>query len=110
MGRCMPSGYPRQVGDRPSWTGGVAARSRKRCEASPFAQTGWWVRLKNIFLDLEPPPGPLHQRKFRDISFDVASTLPGQEGRCRAKACCERRAKAGYGEESIMKTQSTQSL
>ena len=31
--------------------------------------------------DLEPPPRPLHQRKLRDISLDVAATPPGQEGR-----------------------------
>src|SRR4030095_10237448 len=44
------------------------------------------MRFKNISVDLEPPPRPLHQRKLRDISLDVASTPPVQEGRCRAKA------------------------
>ena len=57
---------------------------------APPGQEGWLRRRrrrgggsgsKTFPFDLEPPPRPLHQRKLRDISLDVASTPPGQEGR-----------------------------
>jgi hypothetical protein len=35
---------------RPSWTGGVAARSSKYREASLFAQTGWLIQKKLLLI------------------------------------------------------------
>ena len=54
----------------------MAARSRKSCEAT-LARADGVVWLRN---SLTTPPRPLHQGKLRDISLDVASTPPGQEG------------------------------
>src|SRR6185503_12237039 len=70
---------------------GVAAPVRKNCEASEAAQTGWWFSFKNIFpFDLEPPPRPLHQRKLRDISLDVASTPEARRGDGAVRQVCRK--------------------
>ena len=57
-----------QASDHPSWTGGVAAASRKWREATLAPQTGWWIQ-KSFF--------PTHYPALR-------ATPPGQEGRSLA--------------------------
>jgi GT2 family glycosyltransferase len=66
--------------DRPSWPGGVAARSSKKSR-SPLisAQTGWWVQ-RQLFLD--PTPGaasldapPLLARRGDRSPWDSSSLL-----------------------------------
>ena len=38
-------------------------RQSEEIAKHPIAsQTGWWSRFKNISVDLEPPPRPLHQQ------------------------------------------------
>ena len=69
-------------GHRPSWSGGVAAPSEKESAKHPKRRRrGGGSGSKTFPFDLEPPPRfPLHQRKLRDISLDVASTPPGGGG------------------------------
>ena len=70
-----------QVGNSPPDTGGVAAPSRKRCEATAAAQTGWSGLTKCFgvrFLEWVPflttPSAPSKEASRHLI--DVASTPP----------------------------------
>src|SRR4029453_8221311 len=51
---------------RPSRTGGVAARSRKHCEASAFAQEGWWIQRSNLPDQRDFEIGPILHLKSRN--------------------------------------------
>ena len=74
-----------QAGNSPPDTGGEAAPSRKRCEATAAAQTGW-LGLKKCFKmrSLEevpfptPPSAPL--KEASRLLLDVASTPPVSGG------------------------------
>ena len=79
-----------QAGNSPPDTGGEAAPSRKRCEATAAAQTGW-LGLKKCFKmrSLEevpfptPPSAPL--KEASRLLLDVASTPPMSGGEWRAQ-------------------------
>src|SRR5215831_8351983 len=77
-----------QAGNSPPDTGGVAAPSRKRCEATAAAQTGWsglpkrfgmrslkWVPFRTT------PSAP--SKEASRLLFDVASTPPMSGGEWR---------------------------
>ena len=66
--------------DRPSWPGGVAAAVRKSRASHLNAADGVVVQDRKSFVEIGPPPRPLHQWKLRDIFLNVAATPPGQEG------------------------------
>ena len=74
-----------EAGNSPPGTGGVAAPSRKRCEATAAAQTGW-SGLPRCFgmrsLDEVPfsttPSAPL--KEASRLLLDVASTPPVSGG------------------------------
>src|SRR5215471_14876514 len=94
-GRNVPSTRERgvnecQAGNSPPDTGGVAAPSRKRREATAAAQTGW-LGLTNCFgmhsLGEVPfrttPSAPL--KEASRLLLDVASTPPVSGGEWRAR-------------------------
>jgi len=74
-----------QAGNSPPETGGVAAPSRKRCEATAAAQTGWLgltkcFRMRSSEVSFSTiPSAPL--KEASRLLLDVASTppLPGGE-------------------------------
>src|SRR5687767_10454600 len=47
--------------------------------SDPATQTGWWFRFKT-YVDLGPPPRPLHQRKLRDIFLVSRPPLLSRRG------------------------------
>src|SRR5215467_11142839 len=78
-----------QAGNSPPVSGGVAAPSRKRCEATAAAQTGWLGLTKCFrvhFLEKgafsTTPSAPL--KEASRLLLDVASTPPVSGGECRA--------------------------
>ena len=77
------------VGNSPPETGGVAAPSRKRCEATAAAQTGWsglpeCFRMRFLekvpFLTTSSAPLKVASQRL----LDVASTAPVSGGEWRA--------------------------
>jgi hypothetical protein len=79
-----------EAGNSPPDTGGVAAPSRKRCEATAAAQTGWWGltnRFKMRSLEKVPfsttPSAPF--KEASRLLLDVASTPPVSGGEWRTQ-------------------------
>src|SRR5262249_28594572 len=77
-----------QAGDSPPDTGGVAAPSRKRCEATAAAQTGWLALMKCFKvpslkgIPLATTPSAPSKEASRHL-IDVASTPPMSGGEWR---------------------------
>src|SRR5262249_49493060 len=77
-----------EAGNSPPDTGGVAAPSRKRCEATAAAQTGWLGLTKCFRLrSLEEVPFSTTQaaslKEASRLLLDVASTPPRSGGEWR---------------------------
>src|SRR5262245_48321981 len=79
-----------QAGDSPPDIGGVAAPSRKRCEATAAAQTGWSGLTKRFRMRslervpfLTTPSAPL--KEASRLLLDVAASPPVSGGEWRAQ-------------------------
>src|SRR5215469_13076373 len=79
-----------QAGNSPPGTGGVAAPSRKRCEATAAARTGWsglpkcfGMHSLRRFPFPTTPSAPL--KEASRLLLDVASTPPMSGGEWRAQ-------------------------